>query len=164
LRFGTAQNASASIVLLDLDHFKSINDTFGHRIGDAALRETARLLATHIGQRVARGEIEALTARWGGEEFIVLLHDVRADQAAPIAESLRLALSACRDAAWPEGMRLTGSIGVADWDTGEPLHEAIGRADEAMYQAKQLGRDRVEVSGQIPNGSEATGQIRLPLL
>jgi diguanylate cyclase (GGDEF)-like protein len=149
-RAGTVGQVAASIVLLDLDHFKAINDTYGHRIGDAALRETARLLATHIGQRVAKGEIEALTARWGGEEFILLLNDVRADQAVPIAESLRLALAGCRDAVWPEGMRLTGSLGVADWEMAEPLHEAIGRADEAMYQAKQLGRDRVEVSGQLP--------------
>lgn len=133
-----------AIILFDLDNFKSINDAHGHAAGDAVLRIAARTISLHIGSHVAQGAFEAVAARWGGEEFIVLLGRGADGQAHTIAEALRYAVEHCTDRSWPDGVSVTASFGVAHWAEDEALHEAIGRADQALYRAKQLGRNRVE--------------------
>lgn len=127
--------APACICLLDLDHFKNVNDSFGHAAGDEVLQSFAR----HA-QAALRG-IDVL-ARWGGEEFLLLLPSADAVQACQAMDRLRAALA--DPAVWqirPE-LRVTFSAGVAQWHIGESVDSAIERADRQAYRAKAAGRDR----------------------
>jgi diguanylate cyclase (GGDEF)-like protein len=119
-----------SIAICDLDHFKRINDGHGHKTGDAVLVAAAHAMGTHL-------RAEDQLGRLGGEEFLVLLPDTNAVAAHHVAEKLRAEL-AC--AATP--VPVTVSIGVATWD-GEAPEDLLHRADEALYAAKEAGRDRV---------------------
>lgn len=121
----------SSVVVLDVDHFKTINDRFGHAAGDEAIRRVARLLQSAL-------RADDLLLRWGGEEFVVWLPGEDARRAGVVAEKLRAVVAA--DAGGPA---LTVSAGVAALEVGEPLADAIARADAAMYAAKQAGRNRV---------------------
>jgi len=121
----------------DLDHFKQINDTWGHVIGDHALAQFAAVL-----QNQCRSV--DLVARFGGEEFVVLLPGLTLDTATQIAERLRRTAVT----ATPESLgqrRLTASFGVAEATPGEAASHILSRVDTALYRAKSLGRDRVEV-------------------
>ncbi len=89
------------------------------------------------------GRGDGAIARWGGEEFILLLRNCSLDRASEVAEKLRFGLLALRNPEWPEGLVVTGSFGVAPWTPETPLHTAIAMADEAMYSAKNAGRNRV---------------------
>lgn len=124
-----------TLVMCDVDHFKTINDRFGHPAGDKVLRATARLLAATL-----RGS--DFVARTGGEEFMVLLAGANATQGLAVAEKLRLAVQDTGFRYRGEPVRITMSCGVAaraDSDTPEALFE---RADAALYQAKEQGRNR----------------------
>jgi two-component system cell cycle response regulator len=119
-----------SIAVLDLDHFKRINDGHGHKTGDAVLVAAAHAMGTHL-------RAEDQLGRLGGEEFLVLLPDTHAGAAQHVAEKLRA------EVAQADGpVSVTVSIGVATWD-GEAPEELLHRADEALYAAKDAGRDRV---------------------
>jgi two-component system cell cycle response regulator len=123
-----------SLILLDLDHFKHINDKHGHQSGDQVLREVGALLPT----MVRDGD---LAARFGGEEFVVLLsHCTEADAAAK-AEAIRQRLEDLK----PGGLLVTGSFGVAGLKEDGPFEALFKAADEAAYLAKANGRNRVEV-------------------
>jgi diguanylate cyclase (GGDEF)-like protein len=123
------------VLLLDLDHFKLVNDVGGHAAGDRVLREVARTLRS-----VVRSGDDVV--RFGGEEFLVLLHGTGPEGALRVAEEIRTAL-ACRKPVL-SGMRITASIGVAVFPMhGSTLDDVIRVADLAMYQAKAGGRDRV---------------------
>ncbi len=121
-----------SVALIDLDHFKRINDTHGHRVGDEVLVSFSR-----IASAVLR-ETDVL-ARWGGEEFLVLLNDTQTSQANIGLERLRELLA--RTALVPNMPELkpTFSAGLTAYDTSEPLHVCIERADQALYRAKRRG-------------------------
>jgi len=123
-----------SLVFLDLDHFKLVNDQHGHAVGDQVLQALANLVKDGI-QR------SDLFARWGGEEFVLLFPATNLIEGILIAERLRAAVAAFD---WPDGLRVTASFGVAEWGAGGDLSDAIARADRAMYRAKRLGRNRVE--------------------
>jgi diguanylate cyclase (GGDEF)-like protein len=125
-----------SIVFVDIDHFKRINDTHGHAVGDQVITRIADVICSAV-QR------DDLCARWGGEEFLLIFPGTKAADARAIAERLRRAL---HQSEWPMGMRVTGSFGVAQASAGEDLVDGIRRADEAMYSAKTQGRDRVELA------------------
>ncbi len=129
-----------SILLLDVDHFKKVNDTRGHEGGDVVLRGVAG-----VAQQIARKS--DLVARWGGEEFVVGLPYAAEAGARVAAERLRRAI-ADASFALPEGppLRVTASIGVAHAVRGETLDVIVARADQAMYLAKSRGRNRVETS------------------
>ncbi len=135
--------AQTTLILLDLDHFKRVNDTFGHAVGDDVLRMTAQLISNFARPETIGAATTEAIARWGGEEFIVALSDCSLEAALVTAEQMRARLAHFRDATWPETLHVTGSFGVTRWETDELLHEAIGRADKAMYQAKVAGRNRV---------------------
>ncbi|WP_170130944.1 GGDEF domain-containing protein [Deinococcus yavapaiensis] len=135
-----------SIVLLDLDHFKSVNDRFGHEAGDAVLREVARRLRSELRPHDSLG-------RWGGEEFLVVLPDTSSSEAASVAERLWRAL---RAHPFRRAGRVTGSFGVATARTGDSTDRLVSRADARLYQAKQLGRDRVVWSDANHPMSETT--------
>jgi diguanylate cyclase (GGDEF)-like protein len=124
------------LCLVDIDHFKRVNDHHGHAAGDEVLRVFARHAASSM------RETDVL-ARWGGEEFLVMLPDTRPDEARTGFERLRRLLS--RDEAWGEHahMRVSFSAGLTAWRMGEPLRDALARADHALYEAKASGRDRL---------------------
>lgn len=124
----------ASLLMIDLDHFKRINDRLGHAAGDAALVEFCSRIRRNI------RESDSL-ARWGGEEFIVLAPSSRLSEAVEVAEKLREAVSG---APFAGGETITASIGVAEHLPGERFDTWVRRADAALYQAKHNGRNRVE--------------------
>lgn len=128
-----ARGRELSVILLDADHFKSVNDRFGHDIGDDVLRALARML-----QQGAR--LTDVIGRWGGEEFIVVCPDTRAAEAVVRAERLAQAL---RSTTLPMAGTVTASFGVAQAVPGETARQLVDRADRALYQAKEAGRDRV---------------------
>ncbi|PXX67677.1 diguanylate cyclase (GGDEF) domain-containing protein [Pseudomonas sp. LAMO17WK12:I10] len=122
-------------LLLDLDHFKRLNDTYGHLAGDQVLSGFARHLASCLRQ-------SDIVCRWGGEEFIVLLKDTDSATALKIAEKIRLLIEQQRYTYEGKNMRLTVSIGVTTLQADDTLHSLLSRADHAMYRAKQTGRNR----------------------
>lgn len=125
-----------SLMMLDLDHFKRVNDTQGHRAGDEALQAMGQLLGETLRQH-------DLSCRYGGEEFCVLLPQTDVMEAQAVAERIRIATPL-------DVNGLTVSIGVTQVSAGESLESAMDRADHALYQAKQNGRNRIEVA--IPAG------------
>lgn len=129
------------VMLLDLDHFKKVNDMFGHAIGDSALLATANALRSIISDDNQVSSDNHAIARWGGEEFVMLLADISTDKAAIIGKKIRQKLANFNDVDWPQDMAITASIGSAKWLPDEPLDDAIARADKAMYDAKDKGRN-----------------------
>lgn len=129
-----------AVLMIDADHFKSINDRYGHLVGDEVLKHLARLMRDHL-------RAEALVARYGGEEFTVLLPLQADDEAVVVAERLRGVIEArpCRTSAGD--IPLTVSIGVAYHEIDGTLEQALQRADERLYIAKQTGRNRVVTGG-----------------
>lgn len=133
-----------SLLLIDIDFFKRVNDQFGHQVGDAALRHVASILTDNL--RTAD-----LSARYGGEEFAALL------LATPLAPAAHSAERLCRQvAAFPlimvggKPLQLTISIGVAQWRTGSTMGELLAAADRALFQAKNNGRNQVRVAAELP--------------
>ena len=145
-----------SLLMMDLDHFKSVNDRFGHAGGDAVLREAADRF------RRALRENDVL-ARLGGEEFVTLLPGADRTQAELIAEQLRHFISASPLEAAGARVMLSVSIGVATMAATDDIDTLLARADRGLYAAKQLGRNRVyfESNGGDPGGRGVT-QIRKP--
>lgn len=131
-----------SIILLDIDHFKSINDTHGHQAGDRVLIAVAGILRDHIRRTDEIG-------RWGGEEFMILCPETDLDGALTLAENLRRQLAATP---MPPADSVTASFGVACHVEGDEPQDMVSRADRALYAAKRAGRNRV--AGQ-PAGSAA---------
>jgi two-component system cell cycle response regulator len=143
-----------ALFMIDIDHFKRVNDTYGHPAGDEVLRAVARRIADTVRQ------IDTV-ARMGGEEFVVLMPDAGADVAIKVAERLRQAVAedSVPEMRAPGGkIAVTISIGVAVMRPGETGDALIQRADTALYRAKQTGRDRVEVDEQAPPVAAAAGR------
>ncbi len=135
-----------AIIMVDLDHFKSVNDKFGHASGDEVLKTATEIIKSSVrAQNISVGKDEAM-ARWGGEEFVIALASTGLDEATLVAERICKALYEYRDASWPDGLILTGSLGVAEWRKTEALNEAIDRADVAMFDAKAAGRNQVKTA------------------
>jgi diguanylate cyclase (GGDEF)-like protein len=135
---GKAQ--SAAVLLIDLDHFKQINDSFGHALGDRVLQVFAQTAHEHIGP-------QDLLGRLGGEEFAILLCDVDRHRAMDVAETVREAFQAA--AVEVDGQKVGGtcSIGVAVSDSGPlDISDLLAQADEALYSAKERGRNRCELA------------------
>lgn len=130
-------NSPLSLLALDLDHFKRINDTWGHSSGDQALRHFVRLASEHLRN-------EDVIGRVGGEEFVIFLPNTGLEAAAGVAERLRALLESQPVAGAQGPIPLTVSIGVTLIAQGESQEAAWERADEAMYRAKAKGRNRVE--------------------
>ena len=133
-----------TVALLDIDHFKRINDGYSHDVGDEALRRVARAMAKQMAKHpVAGWTAEQRVARWGGEEFALLFPGAGVDQAAVVAEQLRAAIEAIDCSDFAPGLKITASIGLAE-RTGLSHHERlVSRADERLYEAKHAGRNRV---------------------
>lgn len=132
-----------AIALLDLDHFKDVNDTHGHAIGDDVLREVSRRIEDTLRQ-------EQMVGRLGGEEFVVLLPDTNPQQALVAIERVRKSVGETGIPVTGGGeVWITVSGGIAPLTDGMPVSVAMQHADKAMYRAKALGRNRVEVFGAV---------------
>ena len=127
------RNFGLSVIILDLDFFKRINDTFGHDSGDMVLKNAALRV-----RELMRGSDCA--ARFGGEEFIMLLRETRIDAAAAMAEAVRAKIA---DVPFELVGQVSASFGVAEWDHAEDARSLIARADKALYVAKKTGRNKV---------------------
>lgn len=139
-RFG----GSASVIILDVDHFKSVNDTYGHALGDEVLRSLAQICQGRLRQT-------DVLARLGGEEFVVLLPGTNEDGALCVAGHLRDAVSEMFVRDGRHLIKVTASFGVAELrQTDIGVDGAIARADAALYSAKKDGRNCVKSSGGIP--------------
>jgi diguanylate cyclase len=138
---GEAMNTGEELAMLmiDIDHFKRVNDTWGHQAGDSVLRHLAKTL-----QRAVRGGDRV--TRYGGEEFAIILPRTDGKAAVTVAENIRqvLAREPIQLDLNPPLTPITVSIGVACYEPGDPLAEWVGKADAALYCAKKEGRDRVE--------------------
>ena len=158
--FSDARESEQScLVLIDLDHFKAINDCHGHATGDSVLQKAARLIVDSMRPVDVLGRGDGAVARWGGEEFLLLLPNCALPMAMQVAETLRARLADLSDPAWPADLAVSGSFGVARWEQGAALHQCISEADQAMYRAKQAGRNRVEVHDATGSAAAAPSQI-----
>ncbi|MBD3810325.1 MAG: diguanylate cyclase [Sulfuricurvum sp.] len=125
-------NGKLSLVMIDLDHFKHVNDTYGHNIGDSVLKEFTQIVLQMIREA-------DFFARWGGEEFVLLLPETMCDQAFIVCEKIRLQVEKYT---FREVGQVTCSIGMTEIDATDTLESGIERADRALYEAKRLGRNQ----------------------
>ncbi len=130
-RYGTPFSA----ILLDLDHFKEVNDHHGHLVGDDVLKRVAHALTVNT-------RSVDVVGRWGGEEFLVVVPNTRLEEARRLAEKLRAAIGSTEI---PIVGRKRCSLGVAEYTPGDDPHTLVARADKALYDAKRAGRNRVEI-------------------
>ncbi len=133
------RNEPIALIIADIDHFKAINDRYGHEAGDNVIRHAAELL-----QRLCRQQ--DVVARWGGEEFLLLLPSTNLPAAEALAERFRQAVVESVVAYGELEIKLMMSFGVAVLEHNENIDDAIARADKAMYQSKNDGRNRVTVA------------------
>ena len=125
-----------AIIIFDLDHFKGVNDTFGHSTGDTVLKETVNIVQQHIRESDSLG-------RWGGEEFLIVTPETSPKHSGRMAERIRKAISSY---SFKTAGSITISLGVASLRENETSEQILNRADEALYRAKEKGRNRVEIS------------------
>lgn len=136
----TSEESQAAVLLLDIDHFKQVNDTHGHQIGDEVLQHFALVLQQEVGDR-------DVVSRWGGEEFLLLLPNTSKREAIDRAEHL---LRAIRQATMPAGLQITASCGVAHAAEVTSIEEWLLCADKRLYVAKRCGRDQVSSLDHCP--------------
>jgi diguanylate cyclase (GGDEF)-like protein len=122
-----------SIILLDIDKFKEVNDTYGHKVGDIILEEFATILKTHI-------RTTDFIGRWGGEEFLIICPETTIEGAEALANNLRKVIE---EHLFPIIVWKTASFGVTEYIPEEELNAVMKRADDALYNAKKLGRNKV---------------------
>lgn len=129
-------NKSAMIIMIDVDRFKEINDIYGHPVGDVVLAEIGKTLSANLGE-------SDLVARLGGEEFIVYCPEIEEPQAFMKAETLRNKVSQLEFDVAETPLQVSISAGIARHNGGDPIDQAIVRADAMLYKAKSEGRNRV---------------------
>jgi diguanylate cyclase (GGDEF)-like protein len=131
-------HSDLAVLMLDIDHFKQFNDTFGHEAGDAILREVAEIFMQTV-------RVEDIACRYGGEEFVIILPETPLDVALERAESIRARVREMRIRSHQTTLReVTVSIGVAMYpESGGTLEELLRAADRALYAAKHRGRNQI---------------------
>jgi two-component system cell cycle response regulator len=137
--FAQRHGTRLSVLFVDADHFKKVNDTYGHAGGDAVLRSLASTLHSSVRQ-------EDIVARYGGEEFILLVRGLAPDEVSALAERVRGEVAACRIDHDGQTIPVTVSVGVATHESGREaasIEALVGAADAALYRAKEQGRNRV---------------------
>jgi diguanylate cyclase (GGDEF)-like protein len=142
-QLSTPQPIESCLLLLDLDHFKHINDSYGHEAGDAALRHCALVFEQSV-------RTIDLLARFGGEEFVVLLPHTPLEQAGAIAERIRARIEKTPLELYGQEIKLSVSIGCGSNRHASDLADLLRQADRALYRAKNSGRNRVEVTHAQP--------------
>jgi len=140
------EQKSISVILADIDHFKHINDTFGHRAGDAALKEVSHRMLENLRSYDSVG-------RYGGEEFLIVLPGLDEHSALGRADKFRLSVAQTPVPIEEQAIPITISVGIAVVGPGDDLHpeRLVHRADEAMYEAKNTGRNRVVLAPPGPH-------------
>ena len=128
--------------MIDLDHFKEVNDTYGHVIGDRVLQMTSKAVQEVVLRR------SDFCARYGGEEMAVILADCLAPGGHKVAEAIREQIAALEVPVGKKSIQRTASLGVAVGCDGDEAEDIIGRADSALYVAKRSGRNKVVVAGE----------------
>jgi len=128
-----------SLMLVDLDNFKQLNEKYGYNDGDDVLVEVARVLMSCVRN-------EDVCARWGGEEFLFLLTETALDGAVTLAQKVLNSISMTEFKANRPGIRITTSIGLCEYQAGHTLYECVSQADKALQQAKQTGKNRLVVA------------------
>lgn len=141
-----------SIFFVDLDHFKEINDTYGHLAGDDVLRSACEKMSAAVREYDHVG-------RFGGDEFLVVLPNCTAEAAWEVAERVRQHIGADPIVVPPMLVKVTASIGLSQWCPGQEISDLLYRADVALYRSKQNGRNRVEIENATDSSSNATNQI-----
>lgn len=136
---------TCSIVIVDIDHFKSINDRFGHAVGDDVISGVADILAGL--------PFKPIIGRIGGEEFVILLPTTPLNAATLFAEGIRIGIADHCPASLPAGVTVTASFGIAEFQAGDDLSDAMRKADIALYAAKRGGRNRVASADATPHES-----------
>ncbi|MGM0476696.1 MAG: biofilm regulation diguanylate cyclase SiaD [Pseudomonadota bacterium] len=138
------RGTSLGVAILDIDRFKAVNDTFGHEVGDQLLCAIAEAIRDSLREYDICG-------RWGGEEFLLVFPEADGRQAAEVCERIRSAISATASRAVAEGerARITASVGLVEVVDGEEAMEAINRADSLLLAAKDAGRDRLLMGGEV---------------
>ena len=135
-------NTSLSLVMIDIDDFKSINDTYGHASGDESIKHAANMIK-------GLSRHQDLVARYGGEEFIILMPNTVANDAYKLTERIRIALESATLASNENHLNFTISAGVAEIDSHTfNLKEAMDSADKALYKAKNSGRNQSQLAGE----------------
>ncbi|APH72272.1 GGDEF domain-containing protein [Aquibium oceanicum] len=129
-------NKPVGLVILDLDHFKAVNDTHGHDVGDEVLKAVANCLRDFTRHH-------DVAARLGGEEFAVVAPNMDMESLAKLAERIRIAIAQLSVSSGNVTLRVTTSVGLAVWDRKESAEDFFRRADRMLYQAKRMGRNRV---------------------
>ena len=130
-------NLPLSVMMLDIDHFKKINDTYGHLAGDFVLKEVAKIIKSTIRKSDACG-------RFGGEEFLIILPNTKLSGAMKLAERIRENIQNHQFVFQEHKITITVSIGITSVSKNDSIFSIIERADEALYEAKHKGRNRVE--------------------
>ena len=138
LRRCVRNQSPVTVMMADLDHFKRVNDIYGHQAGDIALRMAANFMTLYLRPR-------DLLVRYGGEEFVMLLPDTSAADAKQVAERLRTTIAVCEIPNGAQPFQVTMSIGISTTHTEMAIDNLICNADRALYRAKSLGRNRVEM-------------------
>lgn len=131
-----AKQKNMSLVMCDIDHFKHVNDTYGHNSGDIVLKEIADIFRKNIG-------IDDMVVRWGGEEFIFVLHDKNIEEARLFAEGIRGQIEEYKFVLEKETINVTMSFGVSQVETVLSVEQNVKKADDNLYEAKHSGRNRV---------------------
>ena len=140
-----------TVLMGDIDHFKQINDTCGHAEGDRVLISIAGKIRENL-------RSQDLLARWGGEEFLILLPDTDLEGGITVAEKIRLQVAQSDFPGEKKVLALTISFGVAYYTDEQTIDDCIKAADEALYRAKQQGRNRVVATERIPQQQPGRGQ------
>ncbi len=135
-----------SILMCDIDHFKKINDSFGHEIGDLVIKE----VTNNINRILRKYDI---VSRWGGEEFLILLPDIGKNEACIIAEKIRKEVENTKIQAQKIECRVSITIGVTEYDEKISVSDNINNADDALYQGKNSGRNKIEFYSNEKNNS-----------
>ncbi|RZI44780.1 GGDEF domain-containing protein [Herbaspirillum sp. HC18] len=128
-----------TVVLADVDRFKSVNDAYGHEAGDKVLVQIANAIRTGVRHY-------DLCGRWGGEEFMVIMPEIDASEGAGVVERVRAAIAAIEMTAGEKALSLSASFGLAEKRSGESISDMINRADAALFEAKRKGRNRYEIA------------------
>ncbi len=137
----TRKKLPLSCIMIDIDHFKKINDTFGHQAGDVVLQQLGQILKDSLRDN-------DVVFRYGGEEFLLLLQGSEIDGAFLVAERLRKQIN--KTISLPDGQHITVSAGCAEYISNESQSTFIKRTDEALYKAKTTGRNRVSIAEHLP--------------
>lgn len=135
------KNEPITLLMADIDFFKAINDSHGHRVGDEVLSGVANVLKSTLRET-------DFPIRWGGEEFLLLLRNCTKEEGLRVAEKLRLAIEASSPCRSLPSIKVTISIGLSQFDGTEAMDQTINRADDALYAAKRAGRNRVRAAGE----------------